>query len=251
MMAAVLAKGTTRIINAAMDPEVTALADMLNQMGARISNTPSPVIDIEGVDVLHPIKSDVMGDRLIAGTLLFATAGTTGEVTLDGVNPDYLPTEIAKLEEMGHSIERCNDKRMKITVNQQTQPVDILTYPFPGFATDLQPSVMAALLTADGTSRIRETVFPDRFSHVPEYCRLGANVSFTLDTATIVGVDKLDGANIMASDIRAGAGLTVAGLIANGESTIQRVYHVDRGYPQLETMLTSLGADIYRENIGY
>jgi UDP-N-acetylglucosamine 1-carboxyvinyltransferase len=246
MMAAVLAKGKTKIFNAAMDPEVTNLGNMLNLMGAKVKGAGTSIIEIEGVDTLHPVQYDVIGDRLIAGTILYAAAATGGDVTVEGISADCLPAEIQKLSEMGHQLDTTFEKKIKLKAIKPYQATNIIAYPYPGFATDLQACAMAALLQSEGVSIIRDTVFPERFSHVPEFNRLGAQVYLTLDTATVVGVKKLRGTTVMASDIRAGAGLVVAGLATEGETTIERIYHIDRGYPQMEEIFSSLGANIQR-----
>ena len=242
---AVLAKGTTRIVNAACDPEVVDVADFLNAAGAKIHGAGTSTITIEGVKTLNPVKHKVSGDRLVAGTLMGAAGITRGKVEITGINPSHLTMVSRKLFEMGCQITEGKSS-IKIEGPKRLKPVKVVTFPFPGFPTDLQACIMALTTIADGTSNIKETVFEDRFGHTMELRRLGANVSVTSDEAIITGVEKLKGASVMASDIRAGAGLVLACLAAEGTGEVLRVYHIDRGYARLEEKLSSLGADIKR-----
>ncbi len=245
MFGAALAKGSTRIVNAACDPEVVDVANFLNSAGAKIHGAGTSTITIEGVKELTPVKYKVSGDRLVAGTYMCGAAITGGEVEITGINPSHLTMVSRKLYEMGCTI---NEARagIKIKGPKRLKPVKVVTFPFPGYPTDLQACVMALATVADGTSSIKETVFEDRFGHTMELRRLGADVTVTSDEALVRGVEKLKGTSVMASDIRAGAGLVLACLAAEGQSEVLRVYHIDRGYCRLEEKLSSLGADIKR-----
>ncbi len=244
---AVMAKGTTRIINAACDPEVVDVARFLNKAGAKIKGAGTPEITIEGVKELKAVRYKVMGDRLEAGTFLMATMVSGGTIEVAGSETSDLEIVLKKLEEAGATIKRKTGA-IAITAPAKIQPVDAVTFPFPGFPTDLQACLVAVLTRGSGLSRVRETVFEDRFSHVMELSRLGADISVAANEAAISGVKRLEGATIMASDIRAGAGLVIAGLAATGRTEILRVYHIDRGYYRLEEKLSGLGADIKRMN---
>lgn len=245
LFGAVFAGGKTSIANAACDPEVVDVAEFLNKAGAKIHGVGTPNIVVEPVKKLKAVEYTVGGDRLVAGTYLMAGAITGGEVTATGVVPDHLTVVLHKLAEMG-----CTYKlgRSSVTVKgpARLDPVKVTTFPYPGFPTDLQACIMALTTVASGTSYVRETVFEDRFSHTMELRRLGANINISSDEAVIIGVDKLRGAAVMASDIRAGAGIVLAALAAEGQSEILRVYHIDRGYNRLEEKLSALGADIKR-----
>ncbi|RKX22462.1 MAG: UDP-N-acetylglucosamine 1-carboxyvinyltransferase [Candidatus Zixiibacteriota bacterium] len=242
---AVLAKKPTYITNAACDPEIIDVANFLNLAGAKIRGAGTPTIIIEPVEKLKPVEYSVFGDRLIAGTYLFAAAITGGDVEVTGIDPDTLTMVSHKLREMGCTI---NESKSAISIRapQKLKPVNAATFPYPGFPTDLQACLLAATTIASGTSYITETVFIDRFVHTMEMRRLGANINVAEGKAVIQGVEKLTGAEIMAPDIRAGAGLVVACLAAVGKSEILRIYHIDRGYYKLEDKLKSLGADINR-----
>ncbi len=245
MMGAVTATGTTTIINAAMDPEVVDLANFLNNMGGAISGAGTPTMIIKGVKELRAVDHTVMPDRLVAGTYLCACATAGGSIVLENCRPEDLGIVIQKLREAGAETEIKNGD-MSITCGKRMGPLDITTFPHPGFPTDLQPNFTAVAAVADGVSRIRETVFEDRFAAAMELKRMGANVNISSNEATIEGVERLQGASVMASDIRAGAGLVTAALAADGETQIRRIYHVDRGYHKIEEKLSSLGADIQR-----
>jgi UDP-N-acetylglucosamine 1-carboxyvinyltransferase len=246
MIGAVLANGTTTIVNAACDPEVVDVARALVAAGARIKGAGGTRIVIEGVPSIRPIEHAVMPDRLEAGTFLLAGAITCGDVSVEHARIEDLGMVVAKLRDMGIEVgtfpgglrARCGDRPGAVTA---------ITCPYPGFPTDLQPAFMALACVADGTSVIRETVFEDRFLHLGELVRLGAQIRTVGNEATIVGTDRLSGASVMASDIRAGAGLVLACLAAEGESVVNRIYHVDRGYERLEDRLRALGARITRE----
>lgn len=245
MFGAVLARGTTTIINAACDPEVVDVANFLNTAGARISGAGTSRITIEGVKRLRPVSHKVSGDRLVAGTYMCAAAITGGIVDITHINPLHLTMVSRKLHEMGCMIE---ERKADINIKgpKRLTPIRVVTFPFPGFPTDLQPGIMALAAVATGTSSIKETVFEDRFNHTMELRRLGADVAVTGNEALINGVKRLKGASVMASDIRAGAGLTLACMAAEGTSELLRVYHIDRGYNKLDEKLSSLGADIKR-----
>jgi UDP-N-acetylglucosamine 1-carboxyvinyltransferase len=245
LMAASLSSGKTTIVNAACDPEVVDLARFLILMGAKITGAGSSTIYVEGVRKLKAVEYRPIPDRLDSATFMMAASITSGNVELKNVLPEHLTMVTLKLREMGADIvEKKN--QLKVRGPKKLRPVSITTYPHPGFPTDVQASIMALTCIADGTSQIRETVFEDRFTHVMELCRLGADVKVSGDRATINGVPRLKGASVMASDIRAGAGLTIAGLAAEGTTEVLRVYHIDRGYDHLEKRLAQLGANIKR-----
>ncbi len=242
---AVMAKGETHIINAACDPEVVDLAQFLNKAGAKISGAGTPDIVIEGVNRLRAVEYSVMGDRLEAGTFLMAGMAAGGEIEVTGAETSHLEVVLRKLREAGAEI-KSTPRGIRLAAPAKIAPVDAVTFPYPGFPTDLQACMMALMAKAGGISRISETVFEDRFSHIMELRRLGADIGVAGNVATINGVKKLEGATVMASDIRAGAGLVIAGLSASGKTEILRVYHIDRGYHKLEEKLSAVGADIIR-----
>jgi UDP-N-acetylglucosamine 1-carboxyvinyltransferase len=245
MMAAALGAGKTTLINAACDPEVVDLADFLNSMGAKIEGAGTSSMTIKGVKRLKAVEYTPIPDRLEAGTYMMAAGITGGYLEIKNINLTHLRIVIQKLKEMGLDIEE-NKGRVKVKGPKRLKGVSITTCPHPGFPTDLQASIMALAAVADGGSEIRETVFEERFTHVMEFNRLGADIKVEGDKATISGVPKIKGATVMASDIRAGAGLVLAGLVAEGVSEILRVYHIDRGYQDFETKLATLGAKIKR-----
>jgi len=245
LMAACLAKGKTTIVNAACDPEVVDLARFLNRMGAKIKGAGNAMILVEGVKNLKAVEYTPIPDRLDAATFMMATGITGGNVEIKNVLPEHLNMVSLKLREMGVEVKEQKSS-LRVKGPKRLAPVSITTYPHPGFPTDVQASAMALATVADGTSQIRETVFEDRFTHVMELCRLGADVKVSGDRALVNGVPRLKGASVMASDIRAGAGLVIAGLAARGTTQVLRVYHVDRGYDQLEKRLAQLGAQIKR-----
>jgi UDP-N-acetylglucosamine 1-carboxyvinyltransferase len=246
MMAATLAKGRTVIESAACEPEVENLAEYLNAMGAQVHGAGTPRITIEGVDELHGVDHTVVPDRIEAGTYMMAAALTNGEVTLKNVRLDHMMAVVDKLRDIGVTVEPLNDDSATVTSARHLEPTDVTTQPYPGFPTDLQAQIMALLCLADGNSAITDKVFPDRFMHVAELMRMGANIRKEGPTTIVTGVRKLIGAPVMASDLRASAAMVLAGLVARGTTSIQRVYHIDRGYEAIETKLHALGADIAR-----
>ena len=245
MMAAVLAEGRTVLENCAREPEVVALADALNAMGARIHGAGGTVISIDGVSSLRPMDIHVIPDRIEAGTLLAAGLITGGNVLVRGARVEDLDAALSKMREAGAKISPEGDG-VRIVAPERPDAVDFITAPFPGFPTDLQAQVMACLTVAKGASRVVETVFENRFMHVQELSRMGADIAIDGHTAVVRGVPRLSGAPVMATDLRASASLVVAGLRAEGTTTVNRVYHLDRGYESLEKKLSSLGASIRR-----
>ena len=246
MMAATMAKGRTVIENAAREPEVVALAEFLNSMGARISGAGSPEIVVDGVEGLVPRDVTVIPDRIEAGTYLAAGAITGGAVTVEGINPAYLASVTHKLRECGCQVEE-GASSVSLKAPERILPVNVNTSPFPGFPTDMQAQIMAVLTLAQGASVIVETIFENRFMHVAELRRMGADIHVSGATATVKGVKTLLGAPLMATDLRASASLALAALAAEGESVISRVYHLDRGYERLEEKFRLLGAVISRQ----
>ncbi len=248
MMAACLAKGKTTIINAACDPEVVDVAEFLKKAGAKISGAGSTVIEIEGVKKLRGVEYSVMPDRLEAGTFIMAVGATGGEIRIKPNCDNILGMVNAKMRDAGLSF-KSGKTGTTVSSNGKLKAIDFTTFPFPGFPTDLQASAMAMCCLGEGTSHIKETVFTDRFTHVMELVRLGADIRIAGQEAIVTGVKELRGASIMASDIRAGAGLVVAALAARGESEILRIYHIDRGYEAIELKLQALNADIVRQKV--
>jgi UDP-N-acetylglucosamine 1-carboxyvinyltransferase len=246
MMAAALADGRTILENAAKEPEIVDLAEYLIKMGAKISGHGTSVITIDGVEKLHPAKHSIMPDRIEAGTLLIAGAITKGQVTVEKCVPAHLEALILKMRECGFKIETTKDS-MTIFPAESWEAVDITTAPHPLFPTDLQAQFMALMTVANGTSVISETVFENRFMHVQELIRLGADITPKTRVAVVRGrPGQLTGAPVMATDLRASASLVLAGLVASGETVVNRIYHLDRGYEKLEDKLSSLGAKIRR-----
>jgi len=246
MMAATLAEGTTKITNAAKEPEIIDLQNFLNKMGAKIEGAGTETIVIEGVKELKPIQYRIIPDRIIAGTIILAAATTRGEVTITNVIPDHISSLIGVLQASGVEI-RFDHDIIKINARKELRSVDpIQTAPYPGFPTDMQAQIMAFLATVEGTSIITESVFEGRLKHVDELNRLGANISVDLNTAFIRGVKKLTGAEVESTDLRAGAALVIAGLVAEGKTTVNQIHYIDRGYQNFEDMLSKLGADIKR-----
>jgi UDP-N-acetylglucosamine 1-carboxyvinyltransferase len=245
LMAASLAEGVTTIENAAEEPEVAALADVLTRMGARISGAGTRRIVVEGVPSLSPSASPIMPDRIEAGTMMVAAAITGGDLKLLGARADHLGAVISKLEEAGARIEVEPDG-LRVAGPGRIESADLSTSPFPGFPTDMQAQFMALMAIAGGESRISETVFENRFMHVNELQRMGADISIQSGTAHVRGVPALSGAPVMATDLRASASLILAGLAARGETRVSRIYHLDRGYERLERKLSGVGASIRR-----
>lgn len=245
MMAAALADGVTVIENAAREPEIPDLAACLTAMGANISGAGSDVITIEGVERLHGAHYSVMPDRIETGTFLVAAAATGGDVRLTGVRPDTLDAVLDKLRETGVHVEAGADW-IHVKANGALKAANVRTAPYPAFPTDMQAQFMALNSVAQGASRIVETIFENRFMHVQEMQRLGADIAVEGNTAVINGVAGLQGATVMATDLRASASLVVAGLIARGITTVERIYHLDRGYERIEEKLSKLGARIRR-----
>ena len=245
MMAAVLAEGTTVLENAAKEPEVEELARVLNKMGAHIEGAGTDVITIEGVNTLNAVEHAIMPDRIEVGTYMIAAGITQSSITLSDCTLSHLHALVEKLEEIGLSIVVTNGSIM-VKGKRPLKSTDIKTLPYPGFPTDMQAQIMALLCLAEGTSIISETIFEDRFMHVGELKRLGANIRLEGNSAVIKGVKELCGAPVMATDLRASASLVIAGLVAGGVTEISRVYHLDRGYESMEDKLSNLGADIQR-----
>jgi UDP-N-acetylglucosamine 1-carboxyvinyltransferase len=246
LMAATLARGTTVIRNAAREPEIVDLAHCLRRMGAQIAGEGSDTIEVRGVDRLHGATHPVVADRIELGTYMLAPAITGGEVELVGGRRELVGAFADKLEEAGIEVAATNSGLKVGRMNGQVKAVDVTTEPFPGFPTDLQAQMMALLTLADGTSRLEERIFENRFMHAPELVRMGARIEVHGGTATVTGVDKLKGAPVMATDLRASVSLILAGLAAEGETRVARVYHLDRGYERVEEKLSACGARIER-----
>ena len=246
MMAAALAEGRTVIESAACEPEVADLASFLVAAGAKITGAGTPRITIEGVKELHGTEHRVIPDRIEAGTFMIAAAITNGQVTVRGVNLDHMVAVVDKLREIGVHVEPSGDSAVVVSSARHLEPVDVTTQPYPGFPTDLQAQLLTMLCLADGNSAVTEKIFPDRFLHVAELGRMGADIRKEGYTAIVTGVKHLIAAPVMASDLRASAALVLAGLVARGTTTVNRVYHIDRGYERIERKLAALGADIQR-----
>jgi len=246
IMAATLAKGTTIISNAACEPEIADVASCLNKMGARISGAGTRRITIEGVEKLHGARHTVLPDRIEAGTYAMAVAMTGGDVQLAGARPELLQSALDVLTQAGAEISVNKDGIRVVRNGAGIRPVRVSTAPFPGFPTDLQAQLMALMVQAEGCSQITETIFENRFMHVQELARFGARISLDGETATIDGIAKLRGAPVMATDLRASVSLVIAGLAAEGETMVNRVYHLDRGFERLEEKLSACGASIQR-----
>ena len=246
MMAACLAEGTTTLTNVAKEPEIIDLAEFLNKMGAKISGAGSDQITIEGVERLYGTEHSIPADRIEAGTYLVAAAVTNGEIKINGINPNRLIKVLDKLIETGAKVETSEDSISLIMNKDKPKPVDITTAPFPEFPTDMQAQFSVINALANGVSNIYETVFENRFMHVQELNRMGCNIQINGNQAIIEGVDSLYGAEVMATDLRASASLILAGLCAKGETKVDRIYHIDRGYERIEEKLNYLGANIIR-----
>jgi UDP-N-acetylglucosamine 1-carboxyvinyltransferase len=245
-MAATLAKGTTIITNAACEPEILDVADCLNKMGARVTGAGTPRVVVEGVNALHGARHTVLPDRIETGTYAMAVAMTGGDVQLSGARPELLQAALDVLTEAG-AIVTANNEGIRVARNGAgLNPVRVSTAPFPGFPTDLQAQLMALMTCAEGASQITETIFENRFMHVQELARFGARIQLDGETATIHGIGELRGAPVMATDLRASVSLVIAGLAAEGETMVNRVYHLDRGFERLEEKLSACGARIER-----
>jgi UDP-N-acetylglucosamine 1-carboxyvinyltransferase len=245
LTAAVLAKGTTIIECAACEPEIEDLAIFLNKMGARIKGAGSPTLEIEGVAELHGTDHAVIPDRIEAGTFMVAAALTGGDVEIKGACATHLGAVRDKLEEAGVNVQRTNGT-IRVFGSATRRPFEITTMPYPGFPTDMQAQMCALMSVTPGISVVTEKIYPNRFMHISEMARLGADVALESNTAIIKGVNRLSGAPVMASDLRASAGLVLAGLAAEGETDVKRVYHLDRGYEHIDQKLRSLGASVER-----
>ncbi len=246
MCAAVMGSGVTVIDQAACEPEITNLAEMLVAMGAKIRGAGTSRLVIQGVDELHPVTFDVIPDRIEAGTLMIASAITRGDVTLEKCDPDVMLALFDKFAEMRVPFERLDASTVRVNCPNRARAADLTTLPYPGFPTDLQSPLMALLCVSEGYALVEEKIYPERFMHVPEYRRLGADIRKQFNTSIVTGIDKLHGAPVAATDLRAGAGLILMGLAADGETDVLKIQHVDRGYDRLETKLSALGAGIKR-----
>ena len=246
LMAAVLADGESVLENCAVEPEVTQLVEALVSAGARIEGMGTGTLVVTGVEAVAPLSHRVMADRIEAGTFMAGVALTSGRVTLVGVDPEHLSPVSSVLQDMGCEI-TTDGGLLTVESSGRPRPVEVVTRPYPGFPTDMQAQVMAACCLADGTSFITETIYTDRFTHVAELQRLGADIRLDGARAAVFGVDRLQGAQVMATDLRASAALVIAGCAAQGTTTVNRVYHIDRGYERIEVRLAALGAKISRE----
>lgn len=245
MMAASLARGTTRIENAACEPDIVALAEFLNAAGARVSGHGTKTIEVEGVDSLHPVEFENIPDRIETGTFLAAGAIAGGDIVCTRTRPDHVDIVLSRLRDMGCEVDAEGD-RIHLRRTNPLRAVDIRTEVYPGFPTDLQAQFMALLCVAEGTGVIVETIYSDRFTHVMELERLGARITLQGNVATVRGVDRLQGTRVMSTDIRASSALILAGLVAADTTTVSRVYHIDRGYERIEEKLRGLGAEVRR-----
>lgn len=248
MMAAVLAEGRTVLRNAAREPEVVALAEVLQGMGARIQGAGTGVLAIEGVPELHATEATIIPDRIEAGTFMVAAALTGGDIRLRNCHPEHLAAVIDKLRQTGAAVE-TGAAEVRVTGGGAILPVDVQTQAYPGFPTDMQAQFMVLMAVAQGQSIITETIFENRFIHVSELQRMGANIAISGDTAVVRGVPALSGAPVMASDLRASASLILAGLVAEGTTEVNRVYHLDRGYAAIERKMSRLGAEMRRVRV--
>jgi len=247
MMAAVLAQGQTVLENVALEPDVTALGEVLVACGARIEGLGTRRLTIQGVSALRPIDATIIPDRIEAATFAAAAAMTRGKIRLEGVVPGHFEAALRKLEESGCAVQRGADS-VGVSGPARPRAVNVVTQPFPGFPTDMQAQMIAVCALAGGTSVIEDTIYFDRFTHVPELARMGARIELKGNVAVVKGVDRLYGAQVMATDLRASASLVIAALAAEGETLIDRIYHLDRGYEALEKKLGALGAQIQRVN---
>ena len=245
MMAAALAEGQTTLMNVALEPEITDLAELLNSMGAKISGAGTPTITIDGVSSLHGTSHSIIPDRIEAGTFLAAGAMTDSDLELTGCNPGHLTSIIAKMREAGANIEEVSGN-LRVRGGRWLRATDMSTHEYPGFATDMQAQFMALMTQASGIALITENIFENRFMHASELIRMGANIRIDGSRAVVAGKSRLTGAKVIASDLRASASLVLAGLVAEGETIIDRIYHLDRGYEKIEEKLRSVGAQIER-----
>jgi UDP-N-acetylglucosamine 1-carboxyvinyltransferase len=248
LMAAVLARGVTEIDNVAREPEIVDICEMLTAMGANIDGAGTSTLTIEGVGELHPVTHTTVGDRIVGGTWAFATAMTRGDVTVRGVRPEFLDVALDKLATAGAVIEP-GDNLFRVRVDDRPRAVDIVTLPYPGFATDLLPMAIGLASVAEGASLITENIFDGRFMFVNEMVRLGADIRTDGHHAVVNGRERLSGAPVRATDIRAGAGLVIAGLCADGVTEVGDVHHIDRGYPDFVSDLAKLGVDVERADV--
>jgi UDP-N-acetylglucosamine 1-carboxyvinyltransferase len=246
MMAAALAKGETVLKNCAREPEIVDLARALRAMGAELEGEGSETIRIQGTDTLKGCDHEIMGDRIEAGTFLAGAFATGGDVTVDGLSSEHLEAVLGKFEECGAKVTRGENSIGLSSKGKRPLATNVTTLPFPGFPTDMQAQFMALMAVSDGVSLITETIFENRFMHVPELVRLGADIQIRGNTAQVQGQSELKGAPIMATDLRASASLIMGGLCASGETIVNRIYHLDRGYESMEVKLKKLGADIER-----
>ena len=246
MMAATLAKGKTVIESAACEPEVADLAEFLIKMGAKIKGHGTPIIEIEGVRQLHGTEHSIIPDRIEAGTLMVASLITKGDITIKNVFYQHLGAVVDKLEEAGASISKT-DSSLRVRLKRKLKAINVTTLPYPGFPTDMQAQIMSLMSITPGISVITEKIYPDRFMHVAELNRMGAHIQREGPHAIVEGVKQLSGAPVMASDLRASASLVLAGLVARGRTSVSRIYHLERGYENMEEKLQGLGAKIWRE----
>ncbi|MCD6176231.1 MAG: UDP-N-acetylglucosamine 1-carboxyvinyltransferase, partial [Candidatus Cloacimonetes bacterium] len=245
IMVSVLADGITNLHNVAKEPEISSLIDYLVLMGAKIEGKNTSHLQITGVKKMHPVETEMMPDRIEAGTFLIAGAITGSRISISNCIPEHIQSLLDRLIQTGCKL-NISKRKVEIIPPAMILPVDIVTYPYPDFPTDLQAQFMALMTLAKGESRIKDTIFPDRFMHVAELNRLDADISLEKHVAIVNGVNTLSGAMVMATDLRASAALVLAGLAAKGETTISRIYHIDRGYDKIEVKLQKLGADIKR-----
>ncbi|MEV6487040.1 UDP-N-acetylglucosamine 1-carboxyvinyltransferase [Actinoplanes sp. NPDC051633] len=248
LMAAVLARGVTEIDNAAREPEIVDICEMLTAMGARIDGAGTSTLEVEGVDALKPVRHTTVGDRIVGGTWAFGAAMTQGDVTVHGVRPEFLDIALDKLVTAGAVVEP-GDNQFRVRMNERPKAVDIVTLPFPGFATDLLPMAIGLAAVAEGSSLITENIFDGRFMFVNEMVRLGADIRTDGHHAVVRGRARLSGAPVRATDIRAGAGLVIAGLCAEGVTEVGEVHHIDRGYPDFVADLANLGVEVERADV--
>jgi UDP-N-acetylglucosamine 1-carboxyvinyltransferase len=248
LMAAVLAKGVTEIDNAAREPEIVDICEMLTAMGARIDGAGTSTLTIEGVDGLQPVRHRTIGDRIVGGTWAFASAMTRGDVVVNGVRPEFLDLALDKLVTAGATVEP-GDNQFRVRISERPKAVDIVTLPYPGFATDLLPMALGLASVAEGSSLVTENIFDGRFMFVNEMVRLGADIRTDGHHAVVNGRERLSGAPVRATDIRAGAGLVIAGLCAEGVTEVGEVHHIDRGYPDFVNDLAKLGVEVERADV--